>query len=68
MTQTNWMTPECAALPFEIRREVEDFEVQELPLYPATGEGGHLYITIEKNRSPRMRAGACRSNQWIRLK
>lgn len=48
MTQTNWMTPECAALPFEIRREVEDFEVQELPLYPATGEGGHLYITIEK--------------------
>jgi tRNA pseudouridine13 synthase len=26
----------------------EDFRVEELPLYPAAGEGDHLFITVEK--------------------
>lgn len=43
-----WMTPECEGLPFLIRRELEDFEVHEVPLYEASGEGGHLFVTIEK--------------------
>lgn len=26
----------------------DDFEVEELPLYPASGAGEHLYVTVEK--------------------
>ena len=31
-----------------IRSAPEDFRVTELPLYPASGEGGHTFVTIEK--------------------
>ncbi len=32
----------------QIRTQVEDFEVEELPLYLPAGEGDHLYLWIEK--------------------
>jgi tRNA pseudouridine13 synthase len=31
-----------------IRVEPEDFVVEELPLYPPSGEGGHTFVRIEK--------------------
>ena len=31
-----------------IRAELEDFEVEEIPLYPASGAGEHVYLEIEK--------------------
>ena len=31
-----------------VRVSEEDFRVEELPLYPASGEGEHLYLTVEK--------------------
>ncbi len=31
-----------------IRTEPEDFRVEELPLYPLSGEGGHTFVRIEK--------------------
>jgi tRNA pseudouridine13 synthase len=31
-----------------VRSEPEDFEVEELPLYPASGAGEHVYLTVEK--------------------
>lgn len=31
-----------------IRTEVDDFLVEELPLYEPTGEGGHTFVWIEK--------------------
>jgi len=31
-----------------IRQELEDFQVDELPLYTPCGEGDHLYISVEK--------------------
>ncbi|MBU0717738.1 MAG: tRNA pseudouridine(13) synthase TruD [Planctomycetes bacterium] len=31
-----------------IKSDYEDFEVEELPLYPADGQGTHTYILIEK--------------------
>ena len=37
-----------APVPCLLRAELEDFEVEELPLYPAAGEGEHLFVTIEK--------------------
>lgn len=32
----------------EIRREVDDFQVEEVPAYPFAGEGDHLYLWVEK--------------------
>jgi tRNA pseudouridine13 synthase len=37
-----------AAVPCLLRAELEDFRVEELPLYPAAGEGEHLFVTVEK--------------------
>jgi tRNA pseudouridine13 synthase len=40
-----------AALPGTggtLRAEPADFLVEEIPLYPACGEGEHLYLTVEK--------------------
>lgn len=31
-----------------IRREVDDFQVEEVPAYPFAGEGDHLYLRLEK--------------------
>ena len=31
-----------------VRVSEDDFRVEELPLYPASGEGEHLYLTVEK--------------------
>ena len=31
-----------------IRTDPEDFRVEELPLYPPSGEGGHTFVRIEK--------------------
>jgi tRNA pseudouridine13 synthase len=41
-----------AALPGTggtLRQEPTDFMVEEIPLYEACGEGGHLYLTVEKS-------------------
>ncbi|MHC4250480.1 MAG: tRNA pseudouridine(13) synthase TruD [Planctomycetota bacterium] len=35
-----------------LRVEPEDFEVEEIPLYPASGEGEHVIIEIEKRGIP----------------
>lgn len=38
-----------ASLPTAtIRRELDDFVVEELPAYPPSGEGDHLFVRIEK--------------------
>ncbi|HUR29477.1 MAG TPA: tRNA pseudouridine(13) synthase TruD, partial [Planctomycetota bacterium] len=48
----NWpwpcLTQDVAPIPGRIKERPEDFEVEELPLYPASGEGTHLFVTIEK--------------------
>jgi len=31
-----------------IRTQPEDFRVEELPLYPPSGEGGHTFVCVEK--------------------
>ncbi len=35
-----------------LRAEPEDFEVEELPLYPATGAGEHVLVEVEKRGIP----------------
>ena len=43
-----YVTADCAPFDFELKHTPEDFLVEELPLYPATGSGDHLLIEVEK--------------------
>lgn len=43
-----YLTGDIAPIPALIKQRIEDFEVEELPLYAANGEGTHLFVTIEK--------------------
>ena len=42
------LTPELPGTSGIVRVLEEDFRVEELPLYAASGEGEHLYLTVEK--------------------
>ena len=42
------LTPELPGTSGMIRVAEEDFQVEELPLYEASGVGEHLYLTVEK--------------------
>jgi len=43
-------------LPGLIKQHCEDFVVEEIPLYPASGEGTHTYFLIEKRGLSTMQA------------
>ena len=42
------LTPDLPGTSGLVRVALEDFYVEELPLYEPTGEGEHLYLTVEK--------------------
>jgi tRNA pseudouridine13 synthase len=42
------LTPDLPGTGGAARVSEEDFRVEELPLYQASGEGEHLYLTVEK--------------------
>ena len=42
------LTPGLPGTGGVVRLSEEDFRVEELPLYPASGQGEHLYLTVEK--------------------
>jgi tRNA pseudouridine13 synthase len=42
------LTPHLPGTGGSIRVEEQDFRVEELPLYEPSGEGSHLYLTVEK--------------------
>ncbi|MBL8899141.1 MAG: tRNA pseudouridine(13) synthase TruD [Planctomycetes bacterium] len=43
-----FLTSEEPPLRGALKVEPEDFAVEEIPAYPASGEGTHLYLSIEK--------------------
>jgi tRNA pseudouridine13 synthase len=43
-----YATGDLPAISGEARLVPEDFVVEEVPLYEASGEGEHLYVTVEK--------------------
>ncbi|OGR36279.1 MAG: tRNA pseudouridine(13) synthase TruD [Desulfuromonadales bacterium GWD2_61_12] len=45
---TRYLTDLLPGVGGTIRGEIEDFRVEELPLYPTCGSGEHLYVTVEK--------------------
>jgi tRNA pseudouridine13 synthase len=42
------LTPDLPGTSGAVRLAEEDFRVEELPLYEPSGEGGHLYVLVEK--------------------
>jgi len=42
------LTPHLPGTGGSVRVSEEDFRVEELPLYEPSGEGSHLYLTVEK--------------------
>lgn len=47
-----YLTRDIPGIGGEVKQRPEDFRVEELPLYPASGSGEHLYLTIEKRGRP----------------
>ena len=45
---TEYLTARIPGCGGTIRNRLEDFRVEEIPLYEPCGEGDHLYLTIEK--------------------
>jgi len=43
-----YLTPDIAPIEGEIRVTPEDFEVHEVPAYPPSGQGDHVFALIEK--------------------
>ena len=45
----NWLTADLPGVGGIYKQTPKDFQVEEVPLYPCSGEGEHLYIWIEKS-------------------
>lgn len=43
------LTADLAGTGGRIRERIEDFVVEEIPLYAASGAGEHLYLTVQKS-------------------
>mgnify|MGYP001193049713 CR=1 FL=1 len=43
-----YATPELPGVAAAIKVQPEDFRVDEIPLYPPSGEGEHLFVHVEK--------------------
>ncbi len=51
-SQTPYLTADLPGVGGAIKRFDEDFIVEEVPLYAPSGEGTHVYFTIEKRGLP----------------
>jgi len=45
----NWLTEDSPGIGGIYKQTTEDFQVNEIPLYPCSGEGEHIYLWIEKS-------------------
>ncbi len=45
----NWLTENLPGTGGIYKQSPEDFQVEEIPLYPCSGKGEHLYLWIEKS-------------------
>ncbi|MCB2189676.1 MAG: tRNA pseudouridine(13) synthase TruD [Deltaproteobacteria bacterium] len=46
--QLPYLTPETPGIGGEIKQSPAHFEVEEIPLYPPAGVGGHLYLNLTR--------------------
>src|SRR5262245_61431504 len=54
--QWPYLTQDVPGLAAAIKRRYEDFQVDEIPAYEASGSGDHVYFRIEKAGLSTMRA------------
>lgn len=47
-----YLTADLPGIGGTIKQRVEDFRVEEIPLYEASGEGTHVYFRVEKRGIP----------------
>ena len=52
MPQLPYLTSDLPRLGGRIKQRIEDFRVDELPLYPPCGEGTHVYFRVRKRGVP----------------
>ena len=45
----NWLTENVPGIGGVYKQNPDDFQVEEIPLYPCSGKGEHLYLWIEKS-------------------
>ena len=45
----NWLTEDLPGIGGIYKQDPVDFQVEEIPLYPCSGKGEHLYLWIEKS-------------------
>lgn len=45
----NWLTEDIPGIGGIYKQTIEDFQVEEIPLYSCSGNGEHLYLWIEKS-------------------
>jgi len=45
----NWLTEDSPGIGGIYKQTTEDFQVNEIPLYPCSGKGEHTYLWIEKS-------------------
>ena len=48
LPEPTYLTAELPGIGGKIKQRLEDFQVEELPLYPADGVGTHCYLCVEK--------------------
>ena len=48
MPELPYITPELPGIGGEIKKEPQHFIVEELPLYPPTGAGEHLFVQLSR--------------------
>jgi tRNA pseudouridine13 synthase len=52
MSELPYMTAELPGIGGRIREHLEDFQVEEIPLYPFSGKGTHAYFRVTKTGVP----------------
>lgn len=52
MIELPYLTDDLPGIGGLIKQRVEDFRVEEIPLYTASGEGTHVYFTVHKVSIP----------------
>ncbi len=52
MNELPYLTSDLPGIGGQVKHRVEDFHVDETPLYEASGEGTHVYFRIEKRGIP----------------
>ncbi len=48
LTPPPWATTDLPGIGGRIKERLEDFEVEEVPAYPPSGSGDHLFLWVEK--------------------